>query len=156
MVIKAGAKKSFAVVLSSLVVAGLLASCGLLPERAPAAPELVGTWVYEGQADKVSTLVLSEGGTFTIDQIPSDAFSPHETGVKTLDWTRVIPLAGAWSVPDSAEVGSRAIELKIDPSAYGVEFDTYLGVSNNGPSPTLYYYYGDPDNGNRVEYKRSQ
>jgi len=115
--------------------------------------DIVGTWVYESGAGnaKSGRLVFRADGTFTARMLPffpvlgSDAESTTTSGVGT--WT----MKGTrWE----RELSLQFKELSGRPEIVG-GLQTYLVCQGKGTSGRLFYFVGDPDQNERIVYRRA-
>jgi hypothetical protein len=141
------------VLLSSSIAVGLLAACSWSPQDLRKS-DFVGVWVSHGPDGQESTLDLSKDGTFTIDKVPTQVFSPTATGLEPPNWGTLIPLSGSWGIPASGDTGSPKLDFSISASSDQPGLVTQLRISGSGESRVLYYFLGDPDSDVRFTYSR--
>jgi len=127
------------------LIAIIAASCG-----SPKIDDLLGLWILStGGAAPKATLRLDRSGKFELTAAPSSIVGAENTVPINIDGK------GEWKL--ISRDGEYAVLLSfssIQPDI-GVKtpFGSPLGMSKY-PRPSLYYFVGDPDAGQRVQFER--
>jgi hypothetical protein len=141
-----------------LLLSLALAGCSFhdRPTPIPAAGELTGVWVHNGPGGIDTTLNLYRDGTFRVDEVPVQVFTPVTDEIITskLDWKDLRSLSGTWSVANDRFGSDPYLNFSIDPNAQFSGYHTELIVQGSPPGMTLFHSVGPVDNGVEFHFKK--
>jgi hypothetical protein len=144
----------------AMIAAMLLSTalCGCVDAK-PKTAEIVGGWsittasrhlLPASSANIPAKLEFSGDGTFVATNVPNTLFSadsmpgPPVTG------------RGKWKLGESE--GHQQVQLEFlstnQPDKYGSDYGTQLNVARESADIVLFYYRGDPDEQDRVEFAK--
>ena len=133
---------------------------GMLGCKSVESSDLAGTWVMKDASRQVlpaglqkasAKIVMASNGTFLASDIPAIFYFPgqHEA--------RLEPGSGDWRVV-SREAGQQ-VQLNFreirDWNKKELPFGAQLDVSRAWTSTTLSYFVGDPDQGKRIDFEKT-
>jgi hypothetical protein len=141
--------------LALLVVGGMLSckSAEVTPDK------LAGTWVMSDSSREYlppplrkasARIILNVNGTFIASDLPLDGLLHDDPKLVKLvagsgEW-RIVSLDGRREVQIDFHVATQGI----DQTPYGMQ----LYVSKSLPPMGLFYFLGDPDQGQRLEFEK--
>jgi hypothetical protein len=134
-----------------LLLSLALAGCSFF-DRATPIPDvgvLTGSWVHKGLGGIDTTLTLNRDGTFQVDKVPVQVFTPVTDAIVTskLNWKDLQSLSGTWSVANDRFGSDPYLNFSIDPNAQFSGYHTELIVRGSPPGMTLFHSVGPVDNG---------
>jgi hypothetical protein len=141
-----------------VLLALTLAGCSFFdrPTPMPAASDLIGVWVHKGPGGVDTTLTLNHNGTFQVDKIPVQVFTPVTDAIVTskLDWKDLRSLSGTWSLSGGRLGNEPFLDFSIDPSAQFPGYHTEIIVHGRPPDMSLFHSVGPVDNGVEFHFKK--
>jgi len=121
--------------------------------------ELSGMWVMKGTSRQVlptglqqasATIALDARGTFVASDMPGLFFFPGHRDA------RMESGSGTWKLV--SREGKQQIQLEFheiaDWKSQELPYGTQLDVSRGWSSLNLYYFFGDADEGRRIEFEK--
>ncbi|WP_455834089.1 hypothetical protein [Pseudarthrobacter siccitolerans] len=136
----------------------LMGGCSLLeppqpPEKVTAA-DVSGHWHTVNGDGKRTDLELRSDGSFTWSGVPNGVLEPFASS-GTLDWGNRTDHEGKWSVEPTLSGGPEnllAVRMKGKMQNGIRQFE--LSIEGRGSGRILYWWLGDPDNADRLKFRR--
>lgn len=151
-------RRSAVAALGLVVCAMLLTGCSLFEVPIPAndvqAAEVEGTWHTDNGPGKRTQLELRPDGTAAWTGVPGGVFDGFASTL-SLDWKNPKDYYGTWALEqDQGPAGDdyQIVRLRIDIESKPWGFWLYVMGPTNGRS--LYQWLGDPDNADRLTFRR--
>jgi hypothetical protein len=144
------------------IAALLSASLGCAPLKTE---DLVGTWVISrasrgnlpaALSGISGKLILSPDGAFLASELPEDLPPMGQGGRPEEPGARLLSGQGKWSVV--ALEGEQQVQLTFQsmegPARDEVPYGTQLSIARTLSQETLYFFFGDADEGRRITFER--
>jgi hypothetical protein len=154
MIFRKDAQKTVSALMSAVISLVMLTAC---TGTKPQATDIVGTWLIDSSARHVlppSSAVgcahfsFSSDTTFVATSVPSTLFSAEPLAGP--------PVTGRGTWQMSENEGRDQIQLRFlstdQPEKYGSDHGAQLDIEKRGRRLVLFYYLGDPDEQDRVEF----
>ncbi len=132
---------------------------GMLGCRSTQPTDLAGTWVMKDASRQIlpnslqqtsAKIVLDAKGTFVASDMPGLFFFPRHRDA------RMESGSGTWELV--SREGQQQVQLNFHEIAEWKQnelpYGTQLDVSRGWSSPNLYYFFGDADEGRRIEFEK--
>lgn len=135
----------------------LMSGCSLLdppqpPEKVTAA-DVAGDWHTDSGDGKRTDLALRSDGSFTWSGVPEGIFEPFASSA-TLDWGNRTDHEGKWAVEPTLLGPENYLAVMMDSKMENGIRRFELNIEGRGSGRILYWWLGDPDNVDRLEFRR--